>query len=1031
MNKDINYTGYTAVPSDYEAPDGQLSSALNVINEDGGLHVILPPALYLPTAPLQPRMAYVHHTASYTHYIIVPTKADTDINSRPLVCYILQDGTTRYFEDNPSADDLQRIATIGNCLLLIYSDSVRYYIWGTDDTDDTPSADDAQALDHATGYYKPLGTHLPDVQLQFGLQGRVKFSAQEVAWCDGGNDDSQYWIDKTDVYKAWPSLTTRVNITNSVMGTVNKFIADNATNKGRFIFPFFIRYALRLFDGSLVMQSAPIYMCCSSGECPNVIALNFRKNGDGDKYKAVDYRVAGIIHTLVARTISRDTTLASLAQWKDIIRSVDIFISKPIYTFDQSGNCRRFLKTAPTIQSVHLDADYYIDQHNYWNRSFLVRPNGQLNKADDNDASLARYTLYNHADRYFNELILRQFSDDDRTIIDDDDVETDDESIDSKKYVYGVITDNDDFKEHFIRRVQLPPLDEPDAAANDNCNYYLLYSYDIDSLPEETFSAVDIKDDYLQSLTSRETLPDDYDSHDSLVPAFTHQFNARLNIANIVRHHFQGFPLASQLNIADDLSYPSSLYSVVNWSGLTKAKILGVGTSTSAADSYSGNYSADSDSSWCQQNTLPESISALFSYTIYYHIHIDGRDIVVASPRSDGGISTSPRFLYYPNANCYKAVIVRSDGKYVTLRLKTHDFLTGAYWYGTISADEWASTGDLSALPSASTDTISPAPNKVYTSEVNNPFYFPLANINTVPADRILGISTAAKALSQGQFGQFPLYAFTNEGIWALEVSSTGTYSAKQPIARDVCSNPESITQIDSSVLFATSRGILELSGSETTCISDIIRSVNPTDIPQLPLLDSIHTLLGHNDQCLSYAPFNSYINDCRLSYDYLNQRLFIFNPAYDYSYVFSMKSHTWGLINRRLYAPLNSYPQPLVLDDNRNILDLSGSDNTEASGLIITRPIKLDLPDTLKTVNNVIQRGYFHRGQVQSVLYGSRDLYHWHLIWSSNDHYLRGFSGTPYKYFRLALLLRDFAPADVLVGSSWQFTPRLLNQPR
>jgi hypothetical protein len=196
-------------------------------------------------------------------------------------------------------------------------------------------------------------------------------------------------------------------------------------------------------------------------------------------------------------------------------------------------------------------------------------------------------------------------------------------------------------------------------------------------------------------------------------------------------------------------------------------------------------------------------------------------------------------------------------------------------------------------------------------------------------------------------------------------------------------------------------------------------------------LLDSIHTLLGHNDQCLSYAPFNSYINDCRLSYDYLNQRLFIFNPAYDYSYVFSMKSHTWGLINRRLYAPLNSYPQPLVLDDNRNILDLSGSDNTEASGLIITRPIKLDLPDTLKTVNNVIQRGYFHRGQVQSVLYGSRDLYHWHLIWSSNDHYLRGFSGTPYKYFRLALLLRDFAPADVLVGSSWQFTPRLLNQPR
>ena len=31
--------------------------------------------------------------------------------------------------------------------------------------------------------------------------------------------------------------------------------------------------------------------------------------------------------------------------WKDIIKSVDVFISKPIYTYDQSGNCKSFADT--------------------------------------------------------------------------------------------------------------------------------------------------------------------------------------------------------------------------------------------------------------------------------------------------------------------------------------------------------------------------------------------------------------------------------------------------------------------------------------------------------------------------------------------------------------------------------------------------------------------------------------------------------------------------------------------------------------
>ena len=38
MIKNIRYNGYTTQPSDYDAPDGDLAVALNLINENNSLH---------------------------------------------------------------------------------------------------------------------------------------------------------------------------------------------------------------------------------------------------------------------------------------------------------------------------------------------------------------------------------------------------------------------------------------------------------------------------------------------------------------------------------------------------------------------------------------------------------------------------------------------------------------------------------------------------------------------------------------------------------------------------------------------------------------------------------------------------------------------------------------------------------------------------------------------------------------------------------------------------------------------------------
>lgn len=126
----------------------------------------------------------------------------------------------------------------------------------------------------------------------------------------------------------------------------------------------------------------------------------------------------------------------------------------------------------------------------------------------------------------------------------------------------------------------------------------------------------------------------------------------------------------------------------------------------------------------------------------------------------------------------------------------------------------------------------------------------------------------------------------------------------------------------------------------------------------------------------------------------------------------------------------VNSYPEALAVTNDGKMINFALTDGQSIGGLLVTRPMKLDAADVLKTVDTIIQRGNFRKGHVQSLVYGSRDLYNWSLVWSSKDHYLRGFRGTPYKYFRIALLC-NLAEDESIYGATVQYEVRKTNQPR
>lgn len=896
MIKDIKYNGYTAQPSDYECPDGQLATSLNLISEDSQLKPLLQPIPASIGLSASQKAVYIHETSSYKHYILLEGKSVSWINGNSESVQIPTSLATF------SGVDIYQFSSIGNTLLVLCSDGMHYFLW----------------KDGQTGYLN-LGTTMPECSLSFGLQAEMKRTDQFEITCS---------IDQSNIYSEFDD-TEKTNITDQVLAKINKFIAEESTQKGKFIFPFFVRYAYRLYDGTLTRHSAPILMICSSENTPRVFWFNL--HGSGDTYTSADLRVVAPVHSL---DYALESDLNSLQNWSDIIKSVDIFISAPIYTYDQNGQCEKFINGGQDLSS------FSVCKHINQNVRSSVYP--------------LRYQL-----NTFGKLYAFTFT-----------------PLDLSSRPGGVL---------------VTPKRSADAVKEDirSCSqFYLLHSIRVEELKSER-TLVPVKEDYLQSLVTREVMTDDYDSHDKIIPQQAFAYNSRLNLSGIKKTLFQGFDGYSLFNYSDGYVY--------NWA-----------------------------------DASPTTSDITHSVLVAVYIKQDGKDIIVYGSAGICGNNSPLLFLYYPNVNAYKAVIIRNyylDLPHLVVPLEPHGFLNGAFYFG--GWEEPAGISQSRPQQSSIEDRTIDVFNKVYTSEVNNPYVFPVLGINTVGTGRIMAISTAAKALSEGQFGQFPLYAFTTEGVWALEVSSTGSYSARQPITRDVILENTDPLQMDSAVLFATDRGIMLISGSQTQCITDAINAKEPFDVLQLPGMAKLHTMLGHNaDTCLPTAPFLDFISECGMLYDYVHQRVIVYNSNYTYAYVYSLKSKEWAMMYSTIEAGINSYPEALAVDHNGALLNYSSMEGEPTNGLFVTRPLKLETPDVLKTMDTVIQRGHFRKGHVQSVLYGSRDLYNWHLIWSSKDQYLRGFRGSPFKYFRIACLT-SLSEDESIFGASLQFNPRQTNQPR
>ena len=371
--------------------------------------------------------------------------------------------------------------------------------------------------------------------------------------------------------------------------------------------------------------------------------------------------------------------------------------------------------------------------------------------------------------------------------------------------------------------------------------------------------------------------------------------------------------------------------------------------------------------------------------------------------------------IFYPDTRCKQLQMWNAGGDVYTVEMKPHPFLNCAYAYWGLSKtiDEYpgnaASDVDLKDFTSGENRKEIDA-QRVYQSEVNNPFYFPIAGNKSFSAN-LLGIATATTPLSQGQFGQFPLYVFTEDGIWAMETAADGSFVTSKLLSREVCSNPASITPIDQAVLFMSDKGLMLLQGSQITELSPYMNGKHYTlNATARTIVNGLPEFCDLLDAVSDETPFMAFMKDAEIGYDYQGKRVICFNKEKAYQYVYKLDTQTWHKTYHTNAVtgcrPLNSYPRCEVtaksITGSTRIIDFSTSldgskDEVPERGMIVSRPFDLGEPDVLKTITDVRVRGQFGKGAAKFILQGSQD--------GINFYTISTLRGKAWKLFRIILL--------------------------
>ena len=937
---------------------------------------------------------YIHKTANYENLIVVIDNSVKYIENKVL----------KPMFDLSVAESVVDITSLGNTLVLSTTNRVLYVLY-------------------AEGAYKLLGNKVPFPQIKFSKQRQEVESAsiERVYGSATGEPKEDYWYEEIPSEKDWnvsESDSTKTDLLSTVKEKIDN-IRYEAQEKS-FTNRRFIRYSATLYDGTK-LSSLPILL-----QAADMYDISFKTIKQASLEGEEDYsRVENHLNINIsgAYTIKGVlTNLEEFKEWADVVKSIDIFISKGT--------------------EAHLD----------YTRSEI------FNRSETQETVERPGIIPVRITNCVCKLKFKAGKDDSEDLLED------------SSLVYKI-------KSIPLRQIEdnvTSPLSSEFLSMKDG---FIIYN--------------DVTE---TNLLMKELLIEDDMKHYPVTAQHHYAFN-------------------NQLILLQPTSIVSYGYDWLN----------------------------------NQEESNPDSSSAASSFETFTNYEVtfvlktaDGRDVITkaitinSDMESRVGAVRTYCFQVFPDSRCYRMVvkattqvrktpsgiITQNKVSYADLAMQKHPYLNCAFFY-----DEFNTRlVDLCTLQSApeieATSQYDERENAIFVSTMNNPFMFPDNQKFTFPA-KVLGGAVATTALSQGQFGQFPMYVFTEDGIYSMETNTEGKFITSKPVTRDVCINPDSITSIDQAVIFVSENGVMLLKGSEVINISPyMLRATQNTSGAQEKIIE----LTDHKDLLPTIKEkeaFMDFMEETKVIYDYPGKRLIFARPDRSYQYVYKLNTQTWHKLNQETtnIKPLNSYPRALgivegeksysikyqypplprdvsedfellrevVSEFNKNynhyaygflkitneellsflngtstinvshlgysskgqdiinffgsygfpcdwsiynathIYDFScihnGKEGAQPTkGVVITRPFDLGEPDVMKSITDVRVRGDFGKGAVKFILEGSNNGHEFYVLNS-----LRGRS---WKMFRLTIL----ADLDINDRISWvdiQYETRFTNKLR
>ena len=307
--------------SDLTCDDNQLEVCEGLVNVAGEMRPIQLPKM-IGSIPDGHTLHFIHNynnVSSQKRYI-------TSSHDKHLFFSVFNDGElhTEVIYDNPI--DVVEVKSIGNTLIVNTGNGLHFFLW-------------------KSGQYKDIGTNIPKPQFtattyRSGKTARSSVDTNGMASAGfyGSGTILYCYVDKEEDFE------------NAYMGVFAE-TKNMAEKEGGFVNPFFVRYALELYDGSLIYISSPILMHTN---LDRNATWNFKFNDDAVRMLECKIQPSSLM-------IRQKT---DYSDFSDIVKGVAVYISRPSDLFesieqriaiDAPENAgKRFWRTADSPRSFFV-----------------------------------------------------------------------------------------------------------------------------------------------------------------------------------------------------------------------------------------------------------------------------------------------------------------------------------------------------------------------------------------------------------------------------------------------------------------------------------------------------------------------------------------------------------------------------------------------------------------------------------------------------------------------------------------------------